>query len=642
MFKKVLFAVLLLAAAIFVMTACRGEEVVTPAATPTPAPRDATPTPTPVPEVDIPTPEQREIDPFGALNAIAAQFNYANYNPNPPIEGGTLRWGFGSTRGFQGIFCPAHGIWAEDSDISNLFLEPLVMQGVDFRPVNDSNLANVYFDREERTVTFVKMHESVWADGVPKTLADLVFAHYVIAHPDYQGPRWGAPINNVYGINEYRDGEADHIAGLELSDCEMILTIRMVDFPPTIEQFGFWSSPMPRHHWEGIPVGEMQGHANARHNVLGSGPFVLYSMVEAESVHVVRNDLYWRGPAYLDAITVEIIPPLMLPMAMQEGLFDIGHPFPQSQFTPEFRYMDNVQFLTTLQTSNSTSFMGFRSGTFCPEEEIVITFPEEEWRVSRPVRQALMLTIDHVTAGELFNGLVVPNGSIYFGLRRMEWIDQTIETWNGFDPERAMQILDEAGYDQFDSDGMRLRPDGTPLTIIYLASSGTPANETNRALEIQNWADIGLRVEFYQGRLVEGTVSSDVITYETDGGIVDMMGFGWSWGASPNPIGVFGPETRLNRPRYTSEHWDYLFERFASDDMWDDEFLRETVYLWQHAVSDSGVIFPTTLAITLTAVNNRVGNFSLYLTGSREVVSNWNARLWYLTDEEAIVDSRGN
>ena len=648
MLRKLSLVMLLLAAVMLVMVACaRNGEGETPAGDDEPTQTVTTPPPADdngdedddeEVEFDLEfDDEERQHNPFAVLEEIAGQFSNHVANPNPVMDGGTLRWGFGSARGFQGIFCPVFWIWSEDADLRSLFFEELIGLGLDFTPVNDRNLANVYFDRDARTVTIVKNHRSYWHDGVPVTLDDVVFAYEVIAHGDYTGPRWGVNISNVVGVTEYRAGDVDYIAGLELSEDKMTLVLHMIDFPPTIEQWGFWGSPLPRHHWEGIAIADMEGHANARHNVLGNGPFILYSMVEGESIHVVRNENYWRGVPTLEAITVEIIAPLMLPMAMQQGLYDIGSPFPQSQFTPEFRYMDNVQFLSTLQTHNSNSWLAFRSGYFCPDLEEVVTFPEEEWRVSRPVRQALALSIDHISAGMLFNGLVVPTGSVYFGIRRMPWIDTSLETWNSFDMERAAQILDDAGYDQRDAEGYRLRPDGTDLTIIYMATSGTPANETSRAMEIQNWSDLGLRVEFYQGRLIEGTVASDVQFNETDDGVVDMFTHGWGFGASPNPWNIFGYETRNNLARFRSPQWEYVLSRFQSDDMWEQDFLLDTVQMWQEAVSEAGVIFPTTAAIGLTAVNNRVANFSLYLTGSRDVISSWNAWKWGLTADEAYV-----
>ena len=642
MVKKLLVAALMLVAVVFVLAACDrgGNETVATPPPATPGQTPAAPTPSPTPAPTPPPRDAVEADGFAVLEEMASLFGQAVVNDNPIIEGGTLRWAIGTSATFPGIFCPVHWLSSLDADIRGLFFEPLVQAGMDFNPVNDQNLANIYFDRDARTVTFVKMHESFWHDGVPVTLDDLVFAYEVISHPDYTGPRWGVNLSNVLGAEEFKAGEVDYIAGLQLSDDKMTLVIQMIDFPPTIQQFGFWSEPLPRHHWEGIAVADMEEHENARHNVLGNGPFILDSIVPGESVHVVRNDNFWRGVPNLEAITVELVDALMLPMAMQQGLYDIGSPFAQSQFTEDFRYMDNVQFLTNLEAHNTTWFLAFRSGTFDPDIPGVVTQPEEEWYISRAVRQAIALSIDHVTAGQLFNGLVVPNGSVFYGLRRMEWIDQTLESWNTFDPERAERILDEAGYTQRDSDGYRMRPDGTPLTIIYLAATGSPANETNRMLEIQNWSDIGLRVEFYQGRLVESTVVSDIIANET--GEVHMFTHGWGWGASPNPRNTFGPETRNNRSRYSSPHWNYILDRFDSDEMWDDQFLLDTVQMWQEAIADAGVVFPTTVAIGLSAVNNRVANFSLEITGTRAVPSSGNAWLWGLTSEDPYIDTRGN
>jgi len=55
----------------------------------------------------------------------------------------------------------------------------------------------------------------------------------------------------------------------------------------------------------------------------------------------------------LDAV-VEIVDPMMLLLAMREGLYDIdiGSSFPQSAFTKENRDVSNVQFLFNPMVSN--------------------------------------------------------------------------------------------------------------------------------------------------------------------------------------------------------------------------------------------------------------------------------------------------
>ncbi|MCL1936165.1 MAG: ABC transporter substrate-binding protein [Defluviitaleaceae bacterium] len=578
-------------------------------------------------------------NPFEVLEQVSSQFATAYNNPNPIIPGGELRVAMPQTAPIPGMFDSLFQISVIDTQIREFTHEPLFVVGMDLNISNTGTIATVEFDRETRTATITKNHVSYWHDGVPVTLDDLVFAHEVIAHPDYTGPRWGNQISNVVGAVEYRNGEADYISGLVLSEDKMQLTIHFIDFPPTMPALGFWSSPSPRHHWAGIAVADMEEHPNARHEALGNGPFILNAMVPGESVSLVRNENYWRGVPNLESVTIEVIDPLMTPMAMQEGMYDIALAFPQSQFTEQFRYMTNVQFLSNPFTNNNNFWLGFRMGSWDAEQGRVVT--DETPRISEPVRRAIALAIDHVGAGrELFNGLTVPTGSIYFGLRRMDWIDRSIPTSNNFDPGLARQILDEAGYADIDGDGYRERPDGSPLTIVYAAQTGSPANELNRQLEIQNWRDVGLRVVFWQNRLVETPLFNDMRTNEIDNGEVDFFMIGWNFGANPSPVNLFGPETQNNHTRYTSPEWQAIFDRFESDEMWDEDFLLETVKMWQRAVYDAAVIFPTNAAITLMAVNNRVANFSMELTGDPSVPSFWTTHLWGLTSETPYIDGQ--
>ena len=637
-FKKFAALVVVAILALVVMVACTRDPDPEPgdttqgAATPTPA---TTPPPTGGGDDNGVEPPIEITDPFGVLRTMAANFGTEITNNNPIIPGGTIRWGVATAATIPGIWCPVHWHSSLDADVRMFFTEGILNTAMNLEVSNVGSLATAYFDRENQTVTIVKNHQSYWHDGMPVTLDDLLFAYEVIAHPDYEGPRWGWNIANIVGANEFRAGEVDYISGLVLSEDRMTLVKHMIEFPPTIPAFAFWSTPLPRHHWEGIAVGDMFSHPHARGEALGNGPFIIEAFVPGESVQFVVNENFWRGRPHLDRVIMETVDSMMVPMAMQGGMFDIAS-FPQSQFTEEFRYMNNVQFLSNPFVSNTSWWLMFRMGTF--DGEAGVSIPHPEPRLSQPVRTAIALSIDHLGAATLFNDLVVPTGSIYFPLRRMEWIDTTLPTHNNFDPEEAIRILDEAGY-TLGADGWRTRPDGSPLTIVYQVTVGSPANELNRALELQNWHDIGLNVEFYQGRMIESTLATDVRFDEVDGGVVDMFVAGWGMGANPNPRVIFGEDTRSNLTRWVSDEWTALFDRFTSDDMWVPDFSAAVINEWQHEVYHAGVMFPTTVAIGLTAVNNRVANFSLEITGDQSVVSNWNSWLWGLTADEPYVDT---
>jgi len=580
-------------------------------------------------------------EPFDAFAAIdealeRTGFQIAFENPNEMIEGGTLRYGFGSTVPLSGIFEGVFTSTTTETDLRTFTHDLLLFAGEDFFPSNTNSLASATYDRESQTVTITKNIESVWADGVPLTLDDLVFAYEVISHPDYTGARWDDNMRNVVGTQAFRDGEVDYIAGLTLSEDKMELTIEFYNFTPFTYAFAFWNIPMPRHHWEGIEVADMPEHPRARFEVLGNGPFKIDGYVPGESVRFVRNENFWRGHAQLDEVIFEVVDPMIAPDVARSGRFDVIN-FPQSLSTEANLAMDNVTFLGNPWNNNNNFWLGFRMGDWSDDESRVITWDEP--RLSEDVRVALALAVNHLgAANAFFNGVSFPSPSTYWPLRRVDWIDRSIPLRNDFNLELANQILDDAGYDQRDSDGFRLNPDGTPLVVIYLAATGSEANINNRHLELDNWRyELGVDVQLYDGRLVDATVQAEAIRYNTSE--FDMFTFGVMFGANPAPIFCCSAYSRHNNTRYSSPEWQYAFDRFFDDRMWDEDFVLETVQIWQEAVADANVMFPTNMSINpIMAVNNRVANFSLaHNDGDNEIPGLWNPWLWGLTADDTYV-----
>ena len=593
------------------------------------------------------------IDSFAALEAALVENNLTmeTQNPNAPLEGGVLRFALGATSVSMDSFEAVFWRFSTEADIREFSHEPLLFVGEDFNPASNVNsLASAEFDRDSRTVTITKDNPSTWADGEPLTLDDLVFAFEVIGiGGTATAHRRNAQYFNVVGTQAFVDGDVDYIAGLTLSDDEMELTIEFYEVDPYTFAFGFWTTPMPRHHWgdlddieilaedDGCIGNAMLRDPRSRENVLGNGPFMISAIVPEESVHFVRNDNFWRGPANLDEIIFEVVDPMTAPDVMRAGMYDVMN-FPQSLFTAENREaLTNVSFLANPFAGNASWWLGFRMGDHIDGENV----PWDEPRLSAPVRTALALSIDHLGASTFFNGLVVPSGSVYWPLNRLSAVDRTLPTYNNFDMDRARQILDDAGYTfPYDGAEFRTRPDGSELVVIYAAQTGSQANINNRELELDNWRlDLGIDVRLYQDRLVEGGVFWEAMDVEVDSP-VDMFTFGTGFGANPGS-GVDW-NTGLNSPnnltRFTSPEWQEAQARFTDERMWDAAFSDETLQIWQQVMIEAQVMFPTTTAIGLTAVNNRVTNFSVENTfGDQSRAANWNTWLWALTAEEAYV-----
>ena len=635
---------------------------------------------TSTPEPDETTPPEETVDTFAALQAMIDYhgLGMATTNDAPHIEGGTLRFGVGLTGTPEWTFLePVFSSWSSEGDIRAFTHEPLLMMGQDFFPNNDVNsLATASFDRDAQTVTIYLNHETTWADGHPLTLADLVYAYYFLANAEFRWPNADGDAvpqgrhfavnprdQNVVGVctfmhysfyhagflDELRDMAAcggpgvlpdemtDTITGLTLSEDEMTLTIEFYEVTPYTFAFDFWVAPMPAHHWEGIPVGQRRNHPRAMHEVLGNGAFTIAGSVANESFHFVRNDNFWRGPAILDGIIYEAFPAMTAPDLARVGTYDVLN-HPQSLFTPENRNLNNATFLTNPFNSGSTSWLTFRVGDWDAELGQVVPWEGDDVRVSPTLRTAIALATDRVTPGrELFNSLVVPSGSVYWPLNRMDLITGNVETFNTFELDRARQMLDEAGYTFCDNSGFRCRPDGSELYVTWLETTGSAANDTNNMFWLDGWRyDLGVDVRLYQGNLVDSAVWSEV-TQQHISNEVDMFWSGISFGANPAPNFGFAHDSVFNRTRWTSPEWQEIIERFNSDAMWDEAVRIQTINDWEQAFMDARVAFPLTIALPLTAVNNRVANLSLENTfgdNDRPGVTSpgqWNAHLWALT-----------
>ena len=108
------------------------------------------------------------------------------------------------------------------------------------------------------------------------------------------------------------------------------------------------------------------------------------------------------------------------------------------------------------------------------------------------VREAMSIAIDRELVIELTqSGLSKPiqaapvSGSQYH-------VPELAEHWVEYDPDRAEELLDEAGLTERDGDGFRLRPDGQRFSIIVEANDAS----YSKTLELltENFAEIGIEL----------------------------------------------------------------------------------------------------------------------------------------------------
>src|SRR5690625_3341581 len=533
-------------------------------------------------------------------------FDNIKNNEGEEIDGGSFTFGLVSDTAFEGTLNWNFYSGNPDAEILSWFDEGLLTWDEDYVYTNDGAATYEQDEEDENTFIFEIKDNVNWHDGEPVTAEDWEFAHEVIGDPDYDGPRYGTDFTNIEGMEEYHNGDADEISGIEVVD-EKTLEITYIDVTPSLVTGGIWTYPLAKHIFEDIDVADMSSSPEVRDNPIGFGAFKVDSITPGEAVTLTKNEDYWRGEPKLDEVTIKVIDPSVVVNELETGGVDTVSAFPTDQY-PDNADMSNVEFLGI--TDRAYSYIGFKLGTWDKEEKKVDTDIENAKMGDKELRQAMWHAVDNDAVGDKF----------YHGLRwgattlippsHPEFHDDSNEG-RQYDPEKAKELLDEAGYEEGD-DGFRTTPDGEELVINFASMSGDDVAEPLAKYYIQAWEEVGLKVELLDGRLHEfNSFYERVGEGGDDDPEVDIYAGAWGVGIDVDPRGLYGQDAIFNFSRWSDEENDRLLAEGVSEDAFDLEKRQETYNEWQELMIEEVPVFPTLYRSELVPVNNRVHNYSI-------------------------------
>ena len=528
-----------------------------------------------------------------------------------PIKGGTLKYAIVSSSPFSGIFADELSADTNDSSIGGLIDESM-FEYDENRKLTNTGLASIEFDVENKTATVtLNSKDYKWSDGQPVTIDDYIFAYQAIGNKDYTGVRYDDDYKNVVGMEEYHDGKADSVSGLEKVD-DYTVKIHFKEMSPSMQLAGgsVCAYIMPKHIFKDIPEAEWEKSEYVRGTkFVGLGQFKIESIVNGESVTLVPNEHYYKGVAKVDKVVMEVVSPDNIVSEMKAGNYDIAT-MPNSQYEA-YKDLTNVTLLGS--QASAYEYIGFHLGKYDKETGKNVTDPNAKMADVK-LRQAMAYALDVDAAGQnLYNGLQHSSNSIIIPFFK----DVYNKDQEGFsyNPEKAKQLLDEAGYKDVDGDGIRENKDGSKLTINFAARTRDEANESLVQQYLNWWKEIGLNVQLYTGRTIELNSFYDKV--QADDPEIDVFAAGWSTGYDPNPSGLFGETAQFNFERYVDAEGTAIMDKISSTESFDSaknvEFYKE----WQKYVHDKAFIFPTLVGEELTAVNKRVKYYDVNL-GSKK------------------------
>ena len=169
---------------------------------------------------------------------------------------------------------------------------------------------------------------------------------------------------------------------------------------------------------------------------VGTGPFKFVSRTAQDSIVLERFDGYWGTPAQLDKVTFRIIENAdSLVMSLQSGAIDM---FAHLTSTQAAQLGDDFQVL---------------EGTMNLVQALYLNNAAEPFN-NEKVRQALCYAVDKQQIIDVaFDGYGSPIGSSMYPAFQKYFVEDLTDYYP-YDPERARELLAEAGY-----------PDGFSMTI---------------------------------------------------------------------------------------------------------------------------------------------------------------------------------
>jgi peptide/nickel transport system substrate-binding protein len=429
--------------------------------------------------------------------------------------------------------------WAGSPDTLNPGMAILVEAYTIFELVYDSmydlnldgtftlSIAESATPSEDGTVWTFKIRDGLkWHDGEPMTAEDVAYSYSLYKDtPEY-------PYMNGYYTTYFDSVEAT-------ADNEVVLTL--TEAIPNIESQLVFLYILPKHIWEAQDKLEYENT-----EMIGSGPYKMAEYVQNEFVRLTANKEHFSTPPKVDEVVFQTFENQdALVQAIRTGQVDMITEMPNTA-VESLRSEENVEVVVGAPFAPGITDIIFNqiAPENCPTDEGGLCTGHPALR-DRQVRLAMAHATDKQNLIDVaLLGLGTPGVTLIpdgLGI----WFNDSLVDYE-FDPAKANQILDDAGYLDTDGDGIRQMPDGTqPLNFRLNWPSDSIDSPRLAELLGEMWGRIGVSVE-------PQAVDPDALTAQCCPAFdFDIMI--WGWASDPDPSALLYVYTTEAIPYGSSE-----------------------------------------------------------------------------------------
>jgi peptide/nickel transport system substrate-binding protein len=497
---------------------------------------------------------------WDGLNKMVVIFD-ANTSAIKPNYGGTVTIALGGSP--TGNFNPLYHTDNYEAHIFDYVYEGLVNLNDDL--TWGPSLAKSWnWSKDKKSLTFDLRQGVKWHDGVEFTADDVVFTYSSLASPLYNNYRYYYVID-LQGYDEYNNGEVETFYGVQ-AEGKYKVTFNFEEATPFHLQKASFDI-IPKHIYGGIPVDEMQKHiiSTTPEKQVGTGPFKITSSSEGEVYNLERFDSYWGGKPYLDGISWRMIQPELVPSMVDSKEINIV-----TDTVIHYENHDIISNLSNMKVVESPSFgyeyLGVKLNYQSQEDIDMWEINPNKFIPNKKLqdinlRQAIAYAIDRQS---MITDLLEGYGTVINGhIPSSSWAyeDDKVNEYH-YNPEKAKQLLDNAGYIDKDNDGFRELPNGEKLTLNLDYPSGNEVREESALLIIQALEEIGIAINIRKSEHIADFYTN--LQNDTPEGEIDLFLAGWALSVEPDPSAIWDVDSPLNFTRYNNLKAQQLLDKATS------------------------------------------------------------------------------
>lgn len=396
------------------------------------------------------------------------------------------------------------------------------------------------------TWTFHLRDNIKWSDGDPVDAADFKFTYEAIASDKLDSPR------------KYI---TDQIKSIETPDPQTVIVTFNEVRCDSLPNLGL--GLLPSHLYKGDFSDIMENKFNDAPQV-SAGPLKFKEWLRDDHVALERNADYWKGAVHMDGWIFKTVPdPGARLGQLQSGEVDLIEAQPEQLTTIEldpnlklFKYKDDGYNYIALNLANPKNPQPGQD-----EQGNLIEQDPHPILGDLNVRQAIAYSLDY---DAIINQVFLGQGYRITAnvLPAVEWAyDDTLEPYP-YDPDRAKQLLEKAGWVDSDGDGVREK-EGQKLALTLLTNAGNTVREDLGVLAQDQLKQVGFDITFE-------AIEFGTLLEQFDNQTFDMVIIGWTGlGPDPNDDAFWHtlydvPGSGFNTVSYHNPEVDKLLEQAVS------------------------------------------------------------------------------